>query len=266
MTRESCTHVHRLRFLAPALAFAGLALSSLAARAADPLLAIRAEGYLGYSRIEAFDEFDGFQGGGTGSLSLVLDEFYVQGDVFGDRADYEGDLQVETVGPGLHLGWRDAQRGSAGVVATYDHLEGQAGSVEAYRTGFEGELYLDRLTLGLNGGYLGVEDSGSGYLDALVAFYPIERLRLNVRGGALGIESSPVVAFGLGGDYLVADFLAPFVRWESLVANSFGGVLQQSVVAGLSVYWGGSSPSLRNYDRTHFKSSCAGVMLVGRIC
>jgi hypothetical protein len=34
----------------------------------------------------------------------------------------------------------------------------------------------------------------------------------------------------------------------------------------VTLYWGADEPSLRSYDRTHFKPSCGGYLLVGRIC
>lgn len=258
---------HRLRFHAPVLALAFVALSAASARAAEPDLAIRVEGYVGYSQLDFIREIDAFQGGGSGSLSLVYGPFYVQGDVFGDVMDFEGDAEFETVGPGLHLGWRDAQRGSAGVVGSYDHFDGGSGSLDVYRTGIEGEVYLDRVTLGLNGGYLDFAGSGSIYVDGLVTFYPIERARLSLRAGAFDIEDgSPLVDFGVGGEYLATSALSPFLRWEASVPDAFDDVFQQSIVAGLNVYWGGGSPSLATYDRAHFKPSCGGVLLFGRLC
>lgn len=235
--------------------------------AIEPDVAVRADGYLGYSDLRFVADSDGFQGGGSGSVSLTFDRIYIQGDVFGDAMDFEGGIEPKNVGPGLHLGWRDPDLGSAGVVGTYNHLDLGGGIADVYRAGVEGEFYLDQLTFGLNGGYIDFEGSGLGYVDGLVAFYPSERGRLNLRFGAFGIENSdPLIDIGVGGEYLVTAAMAPFLRWEASIPDTFGDVLQYSVVAGLAIYWGGDGPSLRDYDRNHFKPSCEGLLLFGRIC
>ena len=258
---------HRLRFFLNLLVATSAVVSAGFAAAESPRIAVRGEGYLGYSSLDVFERIDAFQGGGAGSVSLVLDRLYVQGDVFGDAMDFEGDIDVKTVGPGLHLGWRDAERGGLGLVGTYNHLDTGVGNVDAYRMGAEGELFFDRVSLGLDGGYSEVDGEGLAYANALVSVYPVDRLRLNLRGGAWGFDQgSPSVNLGAGAEFLANDYLAPFVRWEALVPDDFAQLRQQSLVAGLTVYWGGDSPSLRAYDRTHFKPSCAGLLLVGRTC
>jgi hypothetical protein len=62
-----------------------LALVPIATASAEPDLALRVEGYLGYSNLDVgFVDLDAFQGGGTGSVSVVFEQFYLQGDLFGD--------------------------------------------------------------------------------------------------------------------------------------------------------------------------------------
>ncbi len=258
---------HRVRFWVSLLLTTYLAPPAIAATAAEPDIAIRVEGYLGYSNLDVIERIDAFQGGGSGSVSLIFDRIYVQGDVFGDVMDFEGNVEGKNVGPGLHLGWRDPDRGSAGVVGTYNNVDLGIKTLDVYRAGFEGEVYLDRLTIGLNGGYFDLDDSGFGYLDGLFAFYPTERARLSLRIGAIGIEqSNPLINLGGRGEYLVTDALAPFVRWEGSVSDTFGQVLQHSIVVGLTFYWGGDTPSLQAYDRSYFNQSCGGVLLVSRLC
>ncbi len=57
-----------------------------------------------------------------GSVSAVFDAVCLQGDVFGDDTDYEPD-GLESVGGALRLGWRDAARGSAGLVASFNRQD-----------------------------------------------------------------------------------------------------------------------------------------------
>ncbi len=238
---------------------------------AEPEFGIRAEGYLGYSNLDIFfTELEAFQGGGTGSVSVIFDQFYLQADVFGNVMDFENDIEAKNVGPGLHLGWRDPSRGSAGIVGTYNDLDLGGGSVDVYRAGFEGEAYLDSVTFGLNTGYLDFESFGSGsaYIEGLVAAYPIEEARLSFRIGGVGIEDDdPLISLGIGAEYLVGQVAAPFVRWEASLPDTFDDLVQHSIVAGLTLYWGSSDgPTLKRYDRTYFKSSCGGLLLLGRLC
>ncbi len=257
----------RMRFHVSLMLTTCLVLSSLVSTAAEPDLAIRVEGYLGYSELDFINSVDAFQGGGSGSAALIMDRFYVQGDVFGDVMDFDGNTEAKNVGPGLHLGWRDPERGSAGVVGSYNSLDLGSGNFDVVRAGLEGEVYLDRLTIGLNGGYFDLDGSDFVYLDGLLAFYPMERARLNFRIGAFGIEGSdPLINLGVGGEVLVTEALAPFMRWEAAVPDTFGEVLQHSIVVGLTFYWGGDAPSLQAYDRSYFKQSCGAVLLVARFC
>lgn len=240
-----------------------------------PTLAVRADGYLGYGNLELGNvDSDAFQGGGSASASAVFDQLYLQLDVFGDRADFEFDnpgsnveLAAKSVGAGGRIGWRNAELGSLGIVGTYDYLKLESSENDIGRIGLEGEIFLGPVTLGLNGGDVEIEDSSSGYLDGSVAFYPTDRLRFNVSAGALALEENDqTVVAGAGGEVLILDVLSAFVRWEGAFTDSFIDVDQHSVVFGARVYWGAETPSLVAYDRQHFKRSCAGFLLVGRIC
>lgn len=258
---------HRMRFLGAMLLVLFGAASGSVGHAAEPEFAVRAEGYLGYSSLDLLDRVDAFQGGGTGSVSLVFGELYLQGDLFGDVTDYEGGTDVSNVGPGVHFGWRDAERGSAGLVGTFGRLDIGGVELDVFRAGIEGELYFDRFSLGLNGGYTDLDGTGSAYTEITGAYYATDRARLNLRVGAQDLEDGvSFLSFGTGGEFLLTDSIAPFVRWEASVPDGFDVLLQHSLVAGVSLYWGADAPSLEAYDRTYFRPSCAGVLLVGRTC
>ena len=232
---------------------------------AEPKLAVRAEGYIGYTDLEVVNvDEDAFQGGGAGSASAVFDWLYLQGDVFGNVMEFDSE-DVESGGAGAHLGWRDSERGSAGLVGVYTDLND---GTDVGRTGFEGELFIDRLTLAANIGYLGIESDDYGYADASIALYPVDRARLHFRGGAFGFDDNePFGMLGAGGEFLFLDVLSAFTRWEASFYDDSGlDIEQHSIVFGLNLYWGSDEPSLRSYDRTHFKPSCGGYLLVGRFC
>lgn len=238
---------------------------------AESRVALRAEGYIGYSKIDLgfFDE-DTFQGGGTGSASLVVDQLYLQGDVFGDAMDFDV-LDTDTVGGGVHFGWRDAERGSVGAVGVYNNQDRSilSDSLDIWRAGLEGELFLDRVTLGLNSGYLQIDDDSTGYFDAGIQFYPIDRARLSFSGGVFDIEEDdPFGVVGAGGEFLLVGPLAAFARWEAtFVDTSSVDIDQHSVVVGVRLYWGADEPTLLTYDRAHFKRACSGYLLAGgRLC
>lgn len=236
--------------------------------AAEPSVAVRGEGYVGYSNLDlGFTDADGFEGGGTASVSAVFGGLYLQTDVFGDSADYD-DFEAETVGGSFRVGWRDAQRGSAGVVGAYDRVDLGGGAIDVGRAGFEGELFLDRVTLATDVGYVGIEDDSTGYVDAGLDYYPIDRAKLHLGGGVFDVEESdPFGVVAAGGELLVADFVSLFGRWEASFVESSIDVEQHSAVVGVRLYWGADPPSLIAYDREHFKRACSGYRVIGaRIC
>lgn len=249
------------------LAFPGVA----GAGAAN--VAVRADGYLGYSNLDIENaDGDALQGGGTASASAVFDWLYTQLDVFGDKTDFDVrnsgfDFAAKSVGVGGRVGWRDAERGSLGVVGLYDHLDLDGTDEDFGRIGLEGELFLDRVTLALNGGDLQSEDESSGYLDGRVAFYPTERIKLDVGAGAFDLEEDDqTVVAGASAELLLLDVLSAFARWEASFLDSGIDVEQHGIVVGARLYWGAETPSLVAYDRRHFKRSCGGYLLLARLC
>lgn len=254
-----------MRILVSTLMALWLTLLPTNSLAVEPDFAARAEGFIGYSNLEvqSSDE-DAFQGGGTGSASVVFDRIYLQGDVFGNVMEFDSE-DIQSGGIGAHFGWRDPERGSAGFVGVYTDLDD---GTDVGRAGFEGELFLDRLTLAANIGFLGVESDAYGFADAGVSFYPVDRARLYFRGGAFGFDDNdPFGLLGAGGEFLLLDFLSAFTRWEAAFYDESGLEIEQhSIVFGVTLYWGADEPSLRSYDRAHFKPSCGGYLLIGRIC
>lgn len=248
-----------------------LILLPLAATSAEPDAAVRVEGYVGYSKIDisSFDD-DGFQGGGTGSASAVFDALYLQADVFGDSTDYDA-LGSENIGGSGHAGWRDAERGSFGIVGTYNRFGDEPfdDDLDLWRAGFEGEAFLDRITLALNSGYMQIDDDSTGYADAGIAYYPIDRVRIDLNGGLVDIEESDPIGFvTTSGEFMVADPVSVFARWEAEFVDPSGSDFEaHSIVVGARLYWGAEQPSLLAYDRAHFKRSCMGYRMIGaRLC
>jgi len=124
----------------------------LAGAEARSNLAVRGEGYIGYSRIDidtgsADTDADGFEGGGTGSVSVLFDSIYLQADLFGDASEFDS-ADPDRVGAAGHLGWRDATRGSLGVVGAINHVDAGGSDTDEWRAGIEGQVFFDRFTGG----------------------------------------------------------------------------------------------------------------------
>ena len=247
-----------------------LVLLPIAATSAEPDAAVRVEGYIGYSQVDVLSlDDDGLQGGGTGSASVVFDKLYLQTDIFGDVTDYDI-LNTDNIGGSGHVGWRDAEHGSFGVVGTYNRVGHEIDDgIDLWRTGFEGEAFLDRITFSTNAGYMQIDDDSTGYVDAGIAFYPIDRARIDLNGGVVDIEEHDPIGFvTASGEFMVADPVAAFARWEAEFINTSDGDYEShSIVVGMRLYWGADQPSLLAYDRAHFKRSCMGYRLIGaRLC
>jgi len=258
-----------MRLMASALVAVLLIAFPIAEARSEPALALRGEGYVGFSRLHVESSLaegseEVFQGGGAGSASATFGALYVQGDVFGDVTDYDpGGL--ETLGGAVGLGWREASSGSLGLVGTYSR---QDEDIDHWRAGVEGELYLDRLTLAATGVYAEIYDGdGTGHVEGALAVYPTDRARLRVRGGVLSLEEDdPVGLVGASGEVLVAEPLGLFARWEGAFLESSLDIAQNSLVFGARLYQGADEPSLLVYDREHFKDSCDGFLFLGRGC
>lgn len=95
-------------------------------------------------------------------------------------------------GGALHAFWRDPRIGLIGpVVAVAGSSMGRFSSY-----GGEAELYADRFTVGLQGGYQGIVSSmpgiaaDSGYVQARLWVYPVEDFALSMEGGQAGARTA----------------------------------------------------------------------------
>ena len=236
----------------------------------EEALALRVEGYMGFSKIDADpgDDDDSFQGGGMATASWSQDAFYGQFDLFGDSQDY--DDRVSMVGFGLHAGVRDPSRGQGGVVLAYNGED-----VDTFRLGAEGELYVEQLTLGASLGYMKADPDDFGidedlfFFDAGIDFYPDDDVRLEFGGGVVDNDDIDPVGFLKAGIeiFLAAEVpVAFFGRWEASFYDDNVEVEQHSLVAGVKFYWGGGETSLVGYDRNRFQNSCIGFQFIARTC
>jgi len=229
---------------------------------------VRAEGYLGYARVDAeFGPVDAddeaFNGGGALSLAANAGRFYVQGDFFGDGNDFDDAGSTGVVGAGFHMGWRNPDTGSFGIIGTYNRLEVDDASIEIDlgNAGLEGEVYLDQVTLSATALYTQIEDDTTAAFRGAIAFYPNERIRLDFFGGGFDLEEDdPFTTFGLGGEFFVTEPISAFARWEGTFLDAGQFELDQNaVVVGIRLYWAADDTNLLAFDRKHFARGCQGV-------
>jgi len=108
--------------------------------------------------------------GGGGSLDVAWHALNLQADLAAEGKLDEGsadDTYEHSVGGGLHVGWRDPDRGTFGAfggvgeVAIHDADDNDPDTV-AWGVGLEGQAFFDRLTLYLQAGYLDRESVARG--------------------------------------------------------------------------------------------------------
>jgi hypothetical protein len=103
------------------------------------------------------------------ALNLQAD-FSAEGNLDEKSAD---DTYQHSYGGGLHVGWRDPERGSFGAFGTVGHVKinnvgGDDPDTVAWGAGLEGQAFFDPFTLYLQAGYLDREPrSSGGDVDAL---------------------------------------------------------------------------------------------------
>jgi hypothetical protein len=248
-------------------------LCAAAAGAAGPPVspfAARVEGYLGGAVLDPDESstLSAFDAGGAGSAVARFGPFYLQGDVFGDYADF--DPHARNVGGGGHLGVVDPELGAIGATGAYQELEIGSFDDHFFRAGGEAELYRGPLTLGAQGGYLDEEQSSSGgyYARGLVRFYPTGNLKLEGLGGVAELANDVVPHARVLVEYRPEAWpVAMFVRWEGAFDSS---VDQHFAVAGLRLYLDGlrfgSDRTLRDLDRVYFREACVHTLLATRTC
>lgn len=236
----------------------------------DLALGLRADGYIGVATIDINGVFEDetFEGGGTGSVAAVLGSIYGQLDIFGDARDFDG-ADTSTVGFGARVGWRDPERGSAGLAGTYTALEIVNTDFDVGRIGVEGEIFLEVVTVGAEMGYVNVDsggfDSDIFYFDTALDFYASDDFKLQAGVGVVdGKNEDAAAQLHAGMEYYLGGApVSLFTRWEASLSDD---VDQHSFIVGARIYWGADGPSLKTYDRSYFKDSCAGFQLIGRIC
>ena len=183
----------------------------------------------GWSDIDDLNSDEVFRGGAAFSFPV--------GDMFGIQADLTvldvfGDT---TVGGAGHFFTRDPNSYLLGVYGGY--VDG--GPANIWHIGPEAELYLDNVTLEAVGGYMDISNDGGGEFYAVgnLALYATENLRLSL--GASSVASFESANVGL--EWFMGDTGIP-------ASLTFEGRLGEdgysSVLAGLSLYFGGEDKSL----------------------
>ena len=100
--------------------------------------------------------------GGAGALDVAYGALHLQTDLSGEGSvnnRHDDDTYLGSVGGGFHPGWRDPELGSLGAFGAVgtlkiNDLDGPDPQPIVWGIGLEGQLYLDSITLYLQGGYL----------------------------------------------------------------------------------------------------------------
>ena len=178
--------------------------------------------------------FDGSSGSVLqGTLSAPL------GNSFGAQLDgaaghYE---DASYKGAGLHLFWRDPEKGLLGIVGSTQKL----GSVDAQRVGAEAEGYFGDFSVKLRAGQQSGDVEHGGFVSAKANYYATENLALSLgyesapgqHGGKIGIEWQPDVASAPG--------LSLFAEAES-ASNSY-----DRTVVGVRYYFGDKKSLIKRH-------------------
>lgn len=183
----------------------------------------------GWTDIDSFSSDEVFRGGAAFSFPV--------GDMFGIQADLTAlDAFGETaIGGAAHAFTRDPNSYLFGVYGGYV----DAGSANAWYIGPEAELYLDNISIEAVGGYMDVSNGvGSEfYAVGKVALYATENLRLSVGASTVaGFESADA-----GLEWFMGDTGFPA---SITVDGRIGEDGFSSIMAGLSLYFGGEDKSL----------------------
>jgi hypothetical protein len=183
----------------------------------------------GFTDIDDFSSDEVFRGGAALSFPV--------GDMFGIQADLTAlDAYGETaVGGALHAFTRDPSSYLLGAYGGYV----DAGPSDVWYIGPEAELYLGNVSIEAVGGYMDISDGvGSEYYAVGdVAFYATDNLRLQVGASTVaGFESARA-----GLEWFMGDTGIPA---SITVDGRIGEDGFTSVMAGLSLYFGGEDKSL----------------------
>lgn len=183
----------------------------------------------GWSDIDDLGDDEVFRGGAAFSMPV--------GDMFGIQADLTAlDAYGDTaVGGAAHFFTRDPNSYLLGVYGGYVDV----GSTDAWYVGPEAELYLDNISIEAVGGFMDISGvSGTDfYAMGKVALYATDNLRLSV--GASTVADFESANAGL--EWFMGDTGLPL---SLTVEGQLGEDGYTSVLAGLSLYFGGEDKSL----------------------
>ena len=243
--------------------------------------AFRFEGAAGYAdteqRIGIFDDVD-LEVGIDGPIINTAFSASFQGPVIWTQLDgvfgltnYSGfgggDSLYTQFSGGVHMGWRDANRGmfAVNVAATGANFAGSefVGDFDFLRFGGVGEIFLDQFTVGAGGGFVTTLNGGdeNPYVKGLARWYVNDNLKLEGHAGA--IFNTGDVEFIYGRALLEwkpdDSRVAYFARWDGFfVDDATISVDSHAAMAGVRIYFGEpSTVTVKEQDRVHFADSCA---------
>jgi hypothetical protein len=183
----------------------------------------------GWTDLDEFGDDEVFRGGAALSFPV--------GDMFGIQADLTVlDAFGETaVGGAAHFFTRDPNSYLLGVYGGYV----DADSANIWHIGPEAELYLGNISIEAVGGYMDISHDSDGEFYAMgkLALYATDNLRLSI--GASTVASFESANAGL--EWFMGDTGIPA---SLTVEGRLGEDGFTSVMAGLSLYFGGEDKSL----------------------
>ena len=209
----------------------------------------------GWTDIDDLSSDEVFRGGAAFSFPV--------GDMFGIQADLTAlDAFGETaIGGAGHFFTRDPNSYLLGVYGGYV----DAGPANVWYVGPEAELYLDNISIEAVGGLMDISNGGGSdfYAMGKVALYATDDLRLSVGASTVaGFESA-----NAGLEWFMGDTGLPV---SLTVDGQLGEDGYSSVMAGLSLYFGGEDKSLIRRHREddpslHFFSLFSAGVLGGAL-
>jgi hypothetical protein len=227
--------------------------------------AAQVEAYIGGAvfDLDNFDDESGITVGGTGSAVGLLGPAYLQLDTFGDYTD--PDPEFTNAGVAGHLGITDPELGMIGITGGYNHLDLDVADGDFVRVGGEAEAYVDRVTLGMDGGVFGEESSDIDdfyYVRGLLRAYPIQTLKLEGIGGYADLGEDVGLA-RISIEFRPEAWWASFfVRWEAEFEDDLD---QHAAVVGVRLLFD-DGLSLMDSDRVYFRERCLGILIGARLC
>ena len=202
-------------------------------------------GYLSFDSNLAIGDIEG--GVAIGSISLPVGErFGLQVDVGLGRFNGNSTVgDIDSFGVGGHFFTRDPDVGLLGVYGDYVELDIGAVEVESMQLGVEAEVYLGQVSFeafaGANTVEVGATERTFASLDFTTAYYVNDDFRIE---GGVSREFNET----LGNIGFEAMLPSPDNNF-SVYANASFGDDQESVQAGIRLYFGQSTKSLKDRHR-----------------